>query len=216
MGLVGRVPSNFGNLDHSHRHAIHDKTVLSVSCTVRFGGVNNSRLSPTENMKSEHVDSNCPIHTATSDTTQTELFCSVWCELSRPDRQTGAFSVWSASECDRRTHSDAERTCRAVGVTQFTPPHQTRQDGPVCVVSGARSDFKFSVGDSLELSGIQFTLPKRTRHRQDSFVDFLSVLFSIVTDHRRISQRLTDVFIFIVSRVFSGSEQIGACDSSSL
>ena len=32
------------------------------------------------------------------------------------------------------------------------------------------SDFKFSVCDSLELSGIQFTLPKRTRHRQDSFV----------------------------------------------
>ena len=28
----------------------------------------------------------------------------------------------------------------------------------------------FSVGDSLELSGIQFTPPKRTRHRQDSFV----------------------------------------------
>ena len=32
------------------------------------------------------------------------------------------------------------------------------------------SDFKFSVGDSLELSGIQFTPPKWTRHRQDSFV----------------------------------------------
>ena len=28
----------------------------------------------------------------------------------------------------------------------------------------------FSVGDSLELSGIQFTPSKRTRHRQDSFV----------------------------------------------
>jgi len=57
------------------------------------------------------------------------------CELSRP-----------VSECVRRshrqclrrpTHSDAERTCQAVGPTQFTPPHQTRQDGPVCVVSGA-------------------------------------------------------------------------------
>ena len=32
------------------------------------------------------------------------------------------------------------------------------------------SNFKFSVGDSLELSGIQFTPPKRTRHRQDNFV----------------------------------------------
>jgi len=62
---------------------------------------------------------------------------------------------------------------------QFTPP--ARQDKTVpSVLSGVPvwigrllwtcSDFKFSVGDSLELSGIQFTLPKRTRHRQDSFV----------------------------------------------
>jgi len=28
-------------------------------------------------MKSEHVDSNCPIHAATPDTTQTGLFCRV-------------------------------------------------------------------------------------------------------------------------------------------
>jgi len=88
----------------------------------------------------------------------------------------------SHRKCLRRaTHSDAERTCRAVGPTQFTPPQQTRQDGPVCVVSGVPvwigrlllwtcPEFKFSVGDSLELSGSQFTAPKRTRHGQDSFV----------------------------------------------
>ena len=101
-----------------------------------------------------------------------------------------AQQVRSASECVRRshrqclrrpTHSDAERTCREVGPTKFTPPYQARQDGPVCVVSSGVpvwigrllwtcSDFKFSVGDSLELSGIQFTPPKRTQHRQDSFV----------------------------------------------
>ena len=62
---------------------------------------------------------------------------------------------------------------------QFTPPQQAQQNSPACVVSVAWrcelddcsdcSDFKFSVGDSLELSGIQFTSPKRTRHRQDSF-----------------------------------------------
>ena len=34
---------------------------------------------------------------------------------------------------------------------------------------------QFSVGDSLELSGIQLTPPKRTRHRQDSFVVFCRV-----------------------------------------
>jgi len=64
--------------------------------------------------------------------------------------------------------------------TQFPPLLQTRQNSPVCVVSGVAiwigqllltcPDFKFSVDDSLELSGIQFTPPKRTRHRQDSFV----------------------------------------------
>ena len=47
---------------------------------------------------------------------------------------------------------------------QYTPPRQTRQNSPVCVVSGVpvwigrllwtRSHFKFSVGDSLELSEI--------------------------------------------------------------
>jgi len=36
----------------------------------------------------------------------------------------------------RPTHSDTERTCLAVEPTQFTPPHQTRQNSPVCVVSG--------------------------------------------------------------------------------
>ena len=102
--------------------------------------------------------------------------------MSLPDRPTSAFCVAVRPEVARRrpTHSDVERTCRAVGPTQFTPPHQTRQDGPVCVVSGVPvwmgpllrtcSDFRFSVGDSLEFSGIQFTPPKRTWHRQDGFV----------------------------------------------
>ena len=68
-------------------------------------------------------------------------------------------------------------------------PKQTRQNAPVWRSSRLNShrysshdktvlsmmlltcsDFKFSVGDSLELSGIQFTPPKRTRHRQHSFV----------------------------------------------
>ena len=59
-----------------------DTTKLSRLCRVRFGGVNwipdNPRLSPTENLKSEHVDSNCPIHTATPDTTETGLSRRVW------------------------------------------------------------------------------------------------------------------------------------------
>jgi len=34
------------------------------------------------------------------------------------------------------TQTDTERTCLAVGPTQFTPPLQTRQHSPVRVVSG--------------------------------------------------------------------------------
>ena len=63
--------------------ATPDTTKLSRLCRLRFGGVNwipdNSKLSPTENLlKSEHVQSNRPIHTGTPDTTQTGPSCCVW------------------------------------------------------------------------------------------------------------------------------------------
>jgi len=68
--------------------AMLDTTKLSCMRCIRFGSVNwipdNSRLSTTENLKSEHVNSNCPIHTATTD--RTVLSCLVWqCELNRLD-----------------------------------------------------------------------------------------------------------------------------------
>jgi len=66
----GRVAAN------SHRSARHDETVLSVSRPLRFGGVNwipdNSRLSPTENLRSEHIQSNRTIYTR-HDTDRTVL-----------------------------------------------------------------------------------------------------------------------------------------------
>jgi len=78
---------------------------------------------------------------ARHDKTVLSVSClAVSTESARPARQ-----VRSASECVRRshrqclrrpTHSDAERTCQAVGQNQFTPPHQTRLDGPVRVASG--------------------------------------------------------------------------------
>ena len=80
MSVVKWMFSAYLKLIHT---ATPDTTKLSCLCRVRFGGVNwipdNSRLSPTENLKSEHVQSTkCPIHTATPDTTQTGLFCRVW------------------------------------------------------------------------------------------------------------------------------------------
>ena len=62
--------------------ATPDTTKLSCLCRVRFGGVNwipdNSRLSPTENLKSEHVQSNRPVDAGTPYTTQTGPSCRVW------------------------------------------------------------------------------------------------------------------------------------------
>ena len=87
------------------------------------------------------------------------------------------------SRCRSHRPACVRRSQRFGDTAIYCPIHtarQTRQDGPVCVVSGVpvwigrlpwtRSDFIFSAGDSLELSEIQFTPPKRTRHRQDSFV----------------------------------------------
>ena len=72
----------FGELQLVHSSAPRT-TKLSCLCRVRFGGVNwildNSRLSPVECLKSEHVNRNCPVHTATADSTRTGLFCRVWC-----------------------------------------------------------------------------------------------------------------------------------------
>jgi len=57
-------------------------TTQSCLRRVCLCGVNwildNSAQSPTENLKSEHVNSNCPIQTDTPDTTQTEQSCRVW------------------------------------------------------------------------------------------------------------------------------------------
>ena len=78
--------------------------------------LDNSRLSPTGNLKSEHVNSNCPIRpthiaNARHDEDRTVLSCLVWrCELSRPDSQTGAFCVRSVSECVGRRSATAGRT----------------------------------------------------------------------------------------------------------
>ena len=61
------------------------------------------------------------------------------CELSLPDHPTSAFCVRvrPAVALRRRTQlhrPDTERTYLAVGPTQFTPPHRTRQNSPVCLV----------------------------------------------------------------------------------
>jgi len=67
------------------------------------------------------------INTGTPDTIQTGPSCRVWCGGVNWVGRTSAFSVGvcRAAQCDRRTHSDAERTCQAVGPTQFTPPDTT-------------------------------------------------------------------------------------------
>ena len=77
--------------------ATSDTTELSCLCRVRFGGVNwipdNSRLSPTVNLKSEHVSSNCPIHAATPDRHRQDCFVGNPLHTAEPDAtQTRQFS----------------------------------------------------------------------------------------------------------------------------
>jgi len=80
-----------GNLIRCIRSATPDTTKLSCLCRARFGSANcitdNSRLSSTEKLKSEHINSYRPIHTATPDTTVLSYVSGVApCESSRPDR----------------------------------------------------------------------------------------------------------------------------------
>ena len=88
------------------------------------------------------------------------------CESSH--RPTGAICVGvrpAVAPAVPAPPDDAERTSRAVGPTQFTPPHQTRQNSPVCHVCCAGvnwktalnvfRDFKFSVGNSLYKSMVR-------------------------------------------------------------
>jgi len=81
------------------------------------------------------------IHTATPDSTQTGLYCRVWCGgvTSRLDRHTGAFCVWSVSECVGRRSATAGRTPTQnalVGPTEFTPPDTTERTVSSCVAGG--------------------------------------------------------------------------------
>ena len=72
-----------------HRHARHDKTVLSVSRPLRRCQLDSRQLKSVADRKFEvgkHVQSNRPIHTR-HDTDRTVLSCLLWrCELSRPDK----------------------------------------------------------------------------------------------------------------------------------
>jgi len=84
-------------------------------------------------------NSHCP-----PDTTRQRCLCRVRrCELSRPDKcvlRRSASSGRTAPPDALRHRPDTERTCLTVDgssrPTQFTSPHQTRQNSPVCVVCG--------------------------------------------------------------------------------
>ena len=76
------------------------------------------------------VEANSRRH-ASHDTDRTVLSGLMWrCELSQPDRQTGAFCVWSGSETvpgGAVRPPDALRRRTYLSGGQFTPPHQTRK-----------------------------------------------------------------------------------------
>jgi len=83
-----------------------------------------------ENLKSEHIQGNCPIHTATPDATQTGRFCRVWCgrvnSVGPIAKQVRCVSGLRRSASGGRTGSDC---VTAVASTQSrqaaTPSRQT-------------------------------------------------------------------------------------------
>jgi len=103
---------------NSHRHARHDKTVLSVSRTLRRCELDSRQFKTVADRKFEvrtRLEQSYNSHRhIRHGTDKTVLSCLVWrCELSRPDpaRQVHSASecVWRRRHCrcDRRTHSDA-------------------------------------------------------------------------------------------------------------
>ena len=98
---------------NSHRHARHDKTVLSVSRPFRRGELDSRQLKTVADRKFEvwtrsQQSSSSQRHTR-HDTDRTVLLCL--CELSRPDRPTSAFIVG---------------VCRATQILAMRPPRPTR------------------------------------------------------------------------------------------
>ena len=76
-----------------------------------------------------------------------------------------------------RHRPDTERTCLACRADSIhiATPDTTKQScmcrvWRVTCVNWTIAILTCSINDSLQFSGIQFTRPKRTRHRQDSFV----------------------------------------------
>ena len=126
MGIHSRLKANL------HRHARRDKTVLPVSRPLLRCELDPRQLKTVADRKFEvqaHTEQSSNSHRHTRhDTDRTVLWCLVWrCELSRPERSVSeCVGRHRHCRCDRRTHSDAERTCRAVGQTQFTPPDTTQ------------------------------------------------------------------------------------------
>ena len=102
-----------------------------------------------EKMWHEHVNSNCPIHSATPDTTQTGLFCLVWyggVNLVGPTARL----VRSVSGLCRSVSGGAVRPPDALRLRthlsggQFTPPHQTRQDRRACLSIAAATQARLA------------------------------------------------------------------------
>ena len=105
------------------------------------------------------------------DKTRRSCLCRIWrCELSRPDKcvlRRSASGGRTAPPDTPRHRPDTERTCLAVEPTQFTPPHQTRQNSPICVVSGVAVWISFKM-TSWQHLGLQLWLnpsPREIRYR---------------------------------------------------
>ena len=86
------------------------------------------------------------IHTGTADTTQTGPSCRVWCELTRPDKCIQLRSVPGVAGTAGATAGRTPTQNALVWRSGRLNSHRlTRQDGPVCVVSGGRSELSITL-----------------------------------------------------------------------
>ena len=152
---------------NSYRHARHDKPVLSVSRPLRRCELDSRQL----NTVADIVNSNCPIHTATPDTTQTGWFCRVWCggvnwvgPTVRHGRSVSGLCRSMSGGAVRPP--DALRRTTHLSGGQFTPPYQTRQDCRACQSTAAATQARQAATLSRPTAHTQRT-PRKCKHAVD-------------------------------------------------
>ena len=92
---------------------------------------------------------------------------AVWTESARPHDKCVLRRSASGGRTDSACAARHTPTLNAlVGPTQFTPPHQTRQDGPVCVESGVSVGIRRLLWTCSDFSATVLSCRESCSHRR--------------------------------------------------